>query len=109
MKVKVNGKRYKVSSIEVPKEDTIVNVFLGKKIDPDASVLLNYKDPKKDQKKGVIEDLAGNDLATFSNYTVEPISGVDGASLRITAAEDPLFAVNAGFNSLDITEPLQTL
>ncbi|MFL0770933.1 MAG: SwmB domain-containing protein, partial [Prochlorococcus sp.] len=95
-KVSVDGKRYKVSSIEVPEADTIVNVVLGKKIDPDASVLLNYKDPKKDQKKGVIEDLAGNDVETFINYTVEPISGVDGASLRMPAAEDPLSVANSG-------------
>ncbi|MFL0790957.1 MAG: hypothetical protein AB8E87_12145, partial [Prochlorococcus sp.] len=58
--------------------------------------LINYKDPKKDQKKGVIEDLAGNDVETFTNYTAEPIIGFDSTSLKMAVAENPMRAVNAG-------------
>ncbi|MFL0768289.1 MAG: SwmB domain-containing protein [Prochlorococcus sp.] len=70
-KVKVDGKRYKVSSIEVLEEDAILQLNLRKKIKADSDVRISYTAAKKDRKKGVIQDYAGNDVETFLDYKVE--------------------------------------
>ena len=88
LKVSVDGKRYGISSIEVPKEDTVVNVVLRKNINSGADVWVRYKDPKKDQKGGVLEDPAGNDVESFSQYATEAIIGDDRPSLRTAAHDD---------------------
>ncbi|HJN34898.1 MAG TPA: SwmB domain-containing protein, partial [Prochlorococcaceae cyanobacterium Fu_MAG_50] len=89
-KVTVDGKRNKVSSIEVAEEDTIVSLALRKMIKADSDVLISYKDPKKNQKKGVLEDLAGNDVESFRDFLAVHIDDGTGPSLRIVAPEEPL-------------------
>ncbi|MFL0788697.1 MAG: cadherin-like domain-containing protein, partial [Prochlorococcus sp.] len=87
-KVTIDGKRTKISNINVPAKDTIVNLTLRKKANPDSDVLISYKDPKRDQKQGVIEDLAGNDVKTFSNFQAEHIYGDNAPLLRSSDSDD---------------------
>ena len=74
-KVKVNGKKVRVLSATVEKNDSYVDLALKPKnlrrIDINSSVTLSYKDPKGDQTSKVVEDMFGNDLDSFSGYGVE--------------------------------------
>ena len=65
-------KRSKVSDIISYEEDTIVEIMLKHPIEPSAQQLfMDYRDPKGDQKRGVIEDLQGNDLLSVKRIPVE--------------------------------------
>ncbi len=89
-KVSVDGKRNKVSSIDIPKEDTIVNLTLRKKIKADSDMLITHKGPNKDPKKGVLEDLAGNNFESFRDFLAEHIDDGDGPLLRTVSGEELL-------------------
>ena len=53
-------------------DDTILEVVLKKPIDPSVdSLFFDYRDPKGDQKNGVIQDVQGNDLLSLKGQTVE--------------------------------------
>jgi hypothetical protein len=53
-------------------DDTIVEIILKKPILPTTQELLfDYRDPKGDQKRGVLEDLQGNDLQSTKGFSVE--------------------------------------
>lgn len=65
-KVKANGRRQKVIDVETFEDDTIVEVTLKKEIPPAFdTIVVAYRDLKGDQRKGVIEDLFGNDIPAF--------------------------------------------
>ena len=65
-------KRSKVSDVISYDEDTIVEIMLKRPIEPSAQQLfMDYRDPKGDQKRGVIEDLQGNDLLSVKRIPVE--------------------------------------
>ena len=53
--------------------DNIAILKLNQKIviDEIDTISLQYKDPKKDQHKNVVEDLFGNDMETFKNFEVD--------------------------------------
>ena len=74
-KVKVNGKKVRVLSATIEEDDSYVELALKPKnlrtIDINSSVTLSYKDPKGDQTSKIVEDIFGNDLASFSGYGVE--------------------------------------
>ena len=75
-KVKANGKKLRVKSATVEGDDeTFVNLVVQPKrnrpIDLQSEVTLSYRDPKGDQGKNVVEDIFGNDLASFSNVFVD--------------------------------------
>ena len=74
-KVKVDGKRVKVNSAAIEEDDSYVELELKpknlNKIDIESSVTLSYLDPKGDQTRKVIEDLFGNDLDSFSGFSVD--------------------------------------
>ena len=62
----------KVRSINIEKKDTEAVFKLKKQISPiKDELLLSYKDPKRDQASGVIQDLIGNDMDSLSDYVVE--------------------------------------
>ncbi|MFL0771045.1 MAG: hypothetical protein AB8B36_14445, partial [Prochlorococcus sp.] len=77
-------------TIEVAEEDTIVSLTLRKKIKADSDVLISYKDPKKDQEEGVIEDVDGNDVESFRDFLAVHIDDGDGPSQRSVAREKSL-------------------
>ena len=74
-KVKVDGKRVRVLSASVEKDDSYVELTLKpislRKIDINSTVTLSYSDPKGDQSGNVVEDIFGNDLESFGGYGVE--------------------------------------
>ncbi|MEC7357897.1 MAG: SwmB domain-containing protein [Verrucomicrobiota bacterium] len=65
-------KRSKVADVITYEEDTIVEIMLKSPIEPSAQQLfMDYRDPKGDQIRGVIEDLQGNDLLSVKRLPVE--------------------------------------
>ncbi|HJN35271.1 MAG TPA: cadherin-like domain-containing protein, partial [Prochlorococcaceae cyanobacterium Fu_MAG_50] len=89
-KVTVDGKRTKVSRIDIPEEDTIVKLTLRKKPNIESDVLISYKDPKRNQKNGVIEDLTGNDLESFRDFHAEHVSTGNGQSQSSSGSTEVL-------------------
>ncbi|MAB55758.1 MAG: hypothetical protein CMN93_07780 [Synechococcus sp. CPC35] len=71
-KVKANGKRQRVSSAIVQENETTVELTLKKEIPPAFdSILVSYRDIKGDQRRGVIQDLSGNDAEPFRNAELD--------------------------------------
>ncbi len=71
-KVKANGKRQRVSSAIVQEDETTVELTLKKEIPPAFdSILVSYRDIKGDQRRGVIQDLSGNDAEPFRNAELD--------------------------------------
>ena len=72
IKLYVGKKKYKVNSVTLSESDTEVSFDLKKQLPTDVrNLTLDYKDPKKDQSSGVIQDLFGNDLPTTKDYIVD--------------------------------------
>ena len=71
-KVKANGKRLKVKDAVALDDETIVELTLAKEVPPAFdSILVSYRDIKGDQRKGVIQDFAGNDAEAFKNAELD--------------------------------------
>ena len=65
-KVKANGKRMKLSQAVALEDETVVELTLAKEVPPAFdSILVSYRDIKGDQRKGIIQDIAGNDAEAF--------------------------------------------
>ena len=74
-KVKANGRRQKVIDVETFEDETIVELTLKKEIPPAFDrILVSYRDLKGDQRRGVIEDLFGNDIPSFNNAELDVIA-----------------------------------
>ena len=72
IKLRADGKRMKVKGITIEDEDTVAVFELKKQLSPiTQELLLSYKDPKRDQRSGVIQDLIGNDMESVQNIAVE--------------------------------------
>jgi len=64
--------RLRVSDVVTESDDTILEIVLKKPIDPSVdSLFFDYRDPKGDQKNGVIQDVQGNDLLNLKGQSVE--------------------------------------
>ena len=64
--------RLKVADVLSDSDDTILEIVLKKPIDPATnSLFFDYRDPKGDQKTGVIQDVQGNDLLNLKGQSVE--------------------------------------
>ena len=75
IKLRADGKRMKVNNAILEEEDTVVVFDLKKPIAPITQELLfSYKDPKRNQTSGVIEDLIGNDMGSVKEVAVEIVS-----------------------------------
>ena len=73
--LRADGKRMKVKSTMIEEEDTVVIFDLKKPISPITQELLfSYKDPKRNQTSGVIEDLLGNDMESVKDVAVEIVT-----------------------------------
>lgn len=69
---KLKNKRVKVSDVVSYEDDSIVEIILKKEINPSTQqMFLDYRDPKGNQKSGVIEDLQGNDLLSLKGLEIE--------------------------------------
>ena len=75
IKLRADGKRMKVNNAILEEEDTVVVFDLKKPIAPITQELLfSYKDPKRNQTSGVIEDLIGNDMESVKDVAVEIVT-----------------------------------
>ena len=71
-KVKANGKRMKLSQAVALEDETVVELTLAKEVPPAFdSILVSYRDIKGDQRKGIIQDIAGNDAEAFRNAELD--------------------------------------
>ena len=61
-----NQRKQKIGSISTDPDEGIVSLNLKKAIGSEQDILISYRDLNGDQSSGVIEDLDGNDLASFS-------------------------------------------
>ena len=74
IKLRSDGKRVRVRSAELFEADTEVMFDLKKPLSSEAQLLsLDYKDPRRDQRNGVIQDEFGNDVPGFKEFAVEVI------------------------------------
>ena len=75
IKLRADGKRLKVKGTTIEDEDTVAVFQLKKQLSPiTQELLLSYKDPKRDQRSGVIQDLIGNDMESLQNIDVEIVT-----------------------------------
>jgi uncharacterized repeat protein (TIGR02059 family) len=66
-KVKANGKRQKIKSALALEDDGVVEITLRDEIPPAfETIKVDYRDIKGNQRRGVIQDLSGNDTDAFS-------------------------------------------
>jgi uncharacterized repeat protein (TIGR02059 family) len=71
-KVKANGKRQKIKSAFAIEDEGIVEITLKKEIPPAFdTITVDYRDIKGNQRKGVIQDMAGNDAESFRGIELD--------------------------------------
>ena len=74
IKLTSDGKRVRVKSAELLEADTEVLFELKKSLPSEVKLLsLDYKDPKRDQRNGVLQDEFGNDFTGVKAFAVEVI------------------------------------
>ena len=76
-KVKASNKRQKILAVSTEPDDGIITLTTKKNLDLQESILVSYRDLSGDQVDKVIEDLAGNDMATIKDFEI--ISGGNDA------------------------------
>ena len=71
-KLKSDAKKLAIKKIEsdVLGENTTIDLYLAKPVKAGGKVIISYRDPAKDQVKGVVQDEQGNDLESFDEYDV---------------------------------------
>ena len=69
-KVKSANKKQKILDISTDPDDGIIVVTTKKNLDLQESVSVSYRDLDGDQVKGVVEDLAGNDMLSINNFEI---------------------------------------
>ena len=94
-KVKVNGKRNRVTDIEIPEENNLVDLFLRKPVNADDIIEISYRDPKRDQKKNVVQDEAGNDLESFRDFEAGNITSGKIFAGRTSGSDDLVNAMTS--------------
>ena len=68
-RVTANQRKQTIGSISTDPDEGIVSLNLKKAIGSEQDILISYRDLNGDQSSGVIEDLDGNDLASFSKLS----------------------------------------
>ena len=84
-KVKSANKKQKILGVSTEPDDGIVVLTTMKSLDLQESVLVSYRDLSGDQVTGVIEDLAGNDMATISDFEIAS-GGNDAIAPMVSSA-----------------------
>ena len=65
-RVTANKRRQRINSVTTEPQEGIVSLNLRRPISSDQDILISYRDLNGDQASGVIQDLDGNDLPSFS-------------------------------------------
>ena len=69
---KGNKTRHKIIDIVSSNDDTVVELIMKNQIpDIQDQLLFDYRDPKGDQKNGIVEDLQGNDFPTTKGISID--------------------------------------
>ena len=64
--------RHKISDIVSSNDDTVVELIMKNPLrDIQDQLLFDYRDPKGDQKNGIVEDLQGNDFPTTKGIAID--------------------------------------
>jgi uncharacterized repeat protein (TIGR02059 family) len=85
--LKQDGNAISISSASVNSSSALLNLKLATAVDRNSNITLSYRDLAGDQKANVIQDLAGNDLASFSNRKLENQTTRSSDPLNISTAE----------------------
>ena len=83
-KVKSANKNQKILTVSTEPDDGIITITTKKNLDLQESILVSYRDLGGDQVDKVIEDLAGNDMATIKDFEI--ISGGNDAIAPMVAS-----------------------
>jgi uncharacterized repeat protein (TIGR02059 family) len=71
-KVKANGKRQKIKSAIAVDDEGIVEITLRDEVPPAFdTITVDYRDIKGNQRRGVIQDMAGNDAESFRGVELD--------------------------------------
>jgi uncharacterized repeat protein (TIGR02059 family) len=71
-KVKANGKRQKIKSAVAVDDEGIVEITLRDEVPPAFdTITVDYRDIKGNQRRGVIQDLSGNDAESFKGIELD--------------------------------------
>lgn len=73
-RIKSKNKRVKISSVELSNDQLAISLRFTKNISANSDLVISYTDLPKDQKKGAVQDLAGNDLESIRNFEVTPFA-----------------------------------
>jgi hypothetical protein len=82
-----NNKAISIASASINSNSSLLNLKLATAVDRNSNITLSYRDLAGDQKANVIQDLAGNDLASFSNRKLENQTTRSSDPLNINTAE----------------------
>ncbi len=91
--LKEDGKAISITSASVDSNSAQLDLTLATAVDRGSNITLSYSDISGDQKANVIQDLSGNDLASFSNFSVEN---------QTTRSSDPLDLNTAEINGNEV-------
>ena len=79
--LKEDGKTISITSVSIDSSSAQLDLILSTAVDRGSNINLSYSDISGDQAANVIQDITGNDLASFSNLIVEN---------QTTRSSDPL-------------------
>ena len=98
-KVMSSNKRQKILDISSEPDDGVIVLNTKKNLDLQESIFISYRVLVGDQVKGVIEDLAGNDMATIKGYEILS-GGNDSTAPTVSSATLDENALTVEFDSI---------
>ena len=98
-KVKSANKKQKILGVSTEPDDGIIVLTTKKDLGLQESVFVSYRDLGGDQVTGVIEDLAGNDMATISDFEIAS-GGNDAIAPRVASASLDENTLSIEFDSI---------
>ena len=98
-KVKSANKKQKILDVSTEPDDGIILLTTKKDLSLQESVFVSYRDLGGDQVTGVVEDLAGNDMETFSNFEIAS-GGNDAIAPMVSSATLDENTLSVEFDSI---------
>ena len=98
-KVKSANKRQKIRRISTQPDDGIVVLTTKKNLDLQKSIFVSYRDLSGDQVKKVVQDLAGNDMATIEDFEIVS-GGNDATAPKVVSASLDENTLSVEFDSI---------
>ena len=98
-KVKSANKKQKILDVSTEPDDGIVVLTTKKSLDLQESVFVSYRDLGGDQVKGVLEDVAGNDMGTIQDLQIVS-GGNDAIAPKVVSATLDENTLSVEFDSI---------